>query len=108
MVTETPKLIEETCDGIKRLLLRKNQKYGDSALRPCRVFSKASPVEQILVRIDDKLSRIVESGFDGDGDEDTLDDLIGYLVLLKVALRFQGDDNATTGLPVRSFSRGKG
>ncbi len=84
---ETPRLIEQTCDEVKRLLLRKNQQYGDSALNPCRIFSKASNVEQLLIRIDDKLSRITNSGFDGDSDEDTLNDLIGYLVLLKVALR---------------------
>ena len=86
-MSNTPQEIEAVCDSIKRLLVRKNQNYGDSALNPCRVFSKANPVEQLLVRIDDKLSRITQSGFDGDGDEDTLDDLIGYLVLLKVALR---------------------
>jgi hypothetical protein len=86
MSESTPQCIERVCDGIKRLLLRKNAKYGDSALSPTRVFSKASTVEQLLVRIDDKLSRINTSGFSGDSDEDTLDDLIGYLVLLKVAL----------------------
>jgi hypothetical protein len=86
MYESTPQSIERVCDGIKRLLLRKNAKYGDSAISPTRVFSKASPVEQLLVRIDDKLSRIKTSGFSGDSDEDTLDDLIGYLVLLKVAL----------------------
>lgn len=80
----TPKKIEEACDEIKRLLLRKNAKYGDSALKPRRIFSKSSPSEQILVRIDDKLSRIMNSGFDGDSSEDTLNDLIGYLILLKV------------------------
>jgi hypothetical protein len=87
----TPQAIEEVCDSIKHLLLRKNQMYGDSALNPRRVFSDSSPVEQLLVRIDDKLSRIGKAGFHGDGDEDTLDDLIGYLVLLKVALREPAD-----------------
>jgi hypothetical protein len=42
-------------------------------------------VEQILVRIDDKLSRFAR-GSDYPGDND-IDDLIGYLVLLKVAHR---------------------
>ena len=70
-------------DGILRMLLEKNRKYGDSALHPARVFSKASPVEQILVRIDDKLSRVRNE--QGDEDEDVIDDLIGYLVLLKLA-----------------------
>ena len=92
MSESTPQAIERVCDGIKRLLLRKNAKYGDSAISPSRVFSKASPVEQLLVRIDDKISRISTAGFSGDGDEDTLDDLIGYLILLKVALRRGGSE----------------
>ena len=78
--------IERVCDHIKRLLLEKNAHYGDSALKPTRVFSKASPTEQLLVRIDDKLSRIQKgSGFMGGG-EDVIVDLIGYLVLLKIAI----------------------
>ena len=71
------------CDAIKNMLLAKNKKYGNSALEPIRVFSKADPVEQIKVRIDDKLSRIKTS--DPADTEDSVDDLIGYLVLLKVA-----------------------
>jgi hypothetical protein len=44
------------------------------------MFSKASPREQLLVRIDDKLSRLAHgSEFPGD---DTIVDLAGYLVLL--------------------------
>lgn len=79
-------VIATVCDEIKALLLEKNKKYGDSALSPARIFSKASAVEQILVRIDDKLSRIKTTGTEAP-DEDTLQDLIGYLVLLKVAVR---------------------
>lgn len=77
------------CDEIKELLLSKNAKYGDSALNPVRVFSKASPVEQILVRVDDKLSRIKSGAGLIANDEDVLNDLIGYLVLLKIALNKQ-------------------
>jgi len=32
--------------------------YGNLALAPLRIFSRADPVEQLNVRIDDKLSRI--------------------------------------------------
>ena len=77
--------IAQVCDDVKQLLLEKNIKYGDSALNPVRVMSKASPVEQILVRIDDKLSRIKHGNILED-DEDVVLDLIGYFVLLKVAL----------------------
>ena len=43
-----------------------------------------------MVRIDDKLSRIATMQLLGGPDEDTLSDLIGYLVLLKVAARETG------------------
>lgn len=77
--------IEATCDSIKKLLLDKNAKYGNSALNPVRVFSKADNQEQLLVRIDDKLSRIARGAGIEATDEDTLNDLIGYLILLKIA-----------------------
>lgn len=77
--------IARVCDKIKQLLLQKNMQYGDSALNPIRVLSKAGPIEQILVRIDDKLNRIKQGGILED-DEDVIMDLIGYFVLLKIAL----------------------
>ena len=77
--------IARICDDVKQLLLAKNLKYGDSALNPVRIMSHASPTEQILVRIDDKLSRIARGNVVND-DEDVLNDLIGYFVLLKIAL----------------------
>lgn len=70
------------CNAIARTLLTKNIQYGNSALEPVRVFSKASPREQILVRLDDKLSRIAKGK---DETEDVILDLIGYLVLLRVS-----------------------
>lgn len=74
------------CDNIKNLLIEKNQKYGDSALNPSRIFSQASPMEQLLVRIDDKLNRIQKGAGLLANDEDVVSDLIGYLVLLKIAI----------------------
>jgi hypothetical protein len=82
MKTSTQHTIADVCDNIKNMLIDKNKSYGDSALDPIRIFSKASSDEQIKIRIDDKLSRISRgSEFYGDND---LDDLIGYLILLKV------------------------
>jgi len=75
------------CDAVKEMLLEKNKKYGDSALNPARIFSKCDAVEQILVRIDDKLSRIQKGVGLLAQDEDVLMDLMGYLVLLKIALK---------------------
>lgn len=70
---------------IRSMLIAKNAGYGNSALDPIRVFSKATPMEQLLVRIDDKLSRL--SRGKGELHEDTVNDLIGYLVILKIAER---------------------
>lgn len=83
VVSQTQKDICCVCNDIKELLLEKNRKYGDSALNPVRVFSKASCVEQLKVRLDDKLSRLRNA--QDDEDEDVISDLIGYLVLFKIA-----------------------
>lgn len=68
---------------IKDLLISKNQKYGNSALEPLGVFSKLTPEQALFVRIDDKLKRIKNGSLEKD-DEDVINDLIGYLVLLKI------------------------
>lgn len=81
----TSEHITQVCEEVKNLLLDKNKKYGDSALNPVRVFSKASPVEQILVRIDDKISRLDRGAGLQEVEEDAIMDLIGYLILLKIA-----------------------
>ena len=88
--------IASICDEIKELLLGKNQKYGDSALNPARIFSQASAEEQILVRIDDKLNRIQKGAGLLATDEDVIMDLIGYLVLLKIASKRR--EGSTNGL----------
>lgn len=66
---------------LRALLIQKNQAYGDSALNPIRCFSKAGPDEQIRVRIDDKLSRMMRGDAAG---EDTELDALGYQVLLRI------------------------
>jgi len=75
--------IKEVLSDIENLLISKNAKYGNSALEPLGVFSKLSPKEGLLVRIDDKLKRIKNGSLEKD-DEDVINDLIGYLVLLKI------------------------
>ena len=87
MTTHTQKDIERTCEDIKDMLLAKNKSYGDSAIKPERIFSSGSSIEQLLVRIDDKLSRIKRVGLDKVTSEDTIRDLIGYLVLLDIAMK---------------------
>ncbi len=68
---------------IRELLVSKNLKYGNSALEPLGVFSQLSAKEGLLVRIDDKLKRIKNGSLEKD-DEDVINDLVGYLVLLKI------------------------
>jgi len=68
----------------RSMLIEKNVAYGDSALNPVRVFSKSSVDEQLRVRIDDKISRLVRGEKAG---EDVVADLLGYLILLRIAQR---------------------
>jgi len=71
------------CHEIAHMLIEKNISYGNSALDPIRIFSTADSTEQLKVRIDDKLNRVKNNqGYAGDND---IDDLIGYLVLYKIA-----------------------
>lgn len=72
----------EVSIGVWQFLAQKNKAYGDSALDPLRVFSKASTTEQLRVRLDDKLSRLSRGAAAG---EDAEVDMVGYLILLLAA-----------------------
>jgi hypothetical protein len=87
---QTELAISKICSEIEQMLIDKNRAYGDSALDPVRIFSKDNALEQLYVRIDDKLSR-VSRGHEYPGD-DTINDLIGYLVLLLIARDRQDHD----------------
>lgn len=84
IATDTQAEITRECDAIREMLQAKNRAYGDSAMAPVRVFSRADAVEQLKVRIDDKLSRLMRGEAAG---EDAELDLIGYLILLRIARR---------------------
>lgn len=77
--------IAEVCDDVKELLIKKNKAYGNSALNPVRIFSKANTIEQIKVRLDDKLSRLARGVETESVPEDVDMDILGYLVLLRIA-----------------------
>ena len=104
MITPSQLKISEVCDKVKNLLLEKNIKYGDSALNPIRILSRSSATEQILVRIDDKLNRIKQGNILED-DEDVVTDLIGYFVLLKIALSNDYNDQIGSSSNNVSFQR---
>ena len=89
MTKSTQNSIKWTCNEIRDLLISKNEAYGDSALEPDNIFSKLDSAQAICARIDDKLARIKNVGLD-DKTEDTLDDLIGYMILLKIARERSG------------------
>ena len=84
-LTESQRKIKNKCRIIEEFLLQKNKQYGDSVLAPIRVFSKANSDEQIRVRIDDKLNRLLQGDDSIEKDEDVIMDLIGYLILLLVS-----------------------
>jgi len=78
------KIIHQALE-IAELLINKNISYGSSFDNPINVFSKNTAEEQLYVRIDDKLNRI-KKGKEY-ASEDTILDLIGYLVLLRIVKR---------------------
>tara|TARA_Y100000310_G_scaffold311099_1_gene357071 strand:- start:132 stop:590 length:459 start_codon:yes stop_codon:yes gene_type:complete len=77
--------LDEVVNNITKLLKEKNRSYGNSALDPAGIFSKLGATESLCARIDDKLMRIRNKGIN-DKTEDTVDDLIGYLLLLKMSM----------------------
>lgn len=88
---EFKKMLDEELEEVAEFLIRKNKSYGNSALNPIRIFSKANPVEQINIRLDDKLSRLLQGeGYPGDDDEL---DILGYLILKRMAKRENGLSN---------------
>lgn len=84
-------ILRDEMQQIEDLLLEKNEAYGNSVCEPMRCFSQLSPIEQIDVRIDDKLSRIAR-GHEYSGD-DTILDLLGYLILRRVVARWDSIDD---------------
>ncbi len=86
--TSTADAIREACSELADFLIEKNAAYGDSALDPVRIMSSADPIEQIKVRMDDKLSRMVRGKAAG---EDAVKDFVGYWVMLQVAERKEGE-----------------
>jgi len=91
-ITEVNKLIELECEQLKELLIQKNIDYNNSLHNPIRVFSKVSNTEGILARLDDKLNRILKKGIN-DKTEDTVSDLIGYLIHLKIAIKLKNQSS---------------
>lgn len=90
MEKTTEQKIWEEVNAMGTLLSGKNKAYGDSAVKPVNIFSKGNAVDSLSARIDDKIMRIKNKGIN-DSTEDTVSDLIGYLILLKIALKETDD-----------------
>ena len=82
---ETNELLENELQRLRDLFIEKNEQYNDSLQHPLSTFHKGDVVSGICARLDDKLGRIRESGIN-EHTIDTIDDLIGYLVHLRIAL----------------------
>ena len=89
--TETQENIIALTGAIRDLLLDKNQKYGDSALQPKRVFYKGDAVNSILIRLDDKIGRIMANTENTPRINDVAD-IIGYCTLLLIGMGVKPED----------------
>lgn len=78
VLTSFPERLRMFLSEFSDLLNAKNQAYGNSALEPINIFSKASSSDVILQQIDHKLSRLKNS--DTPNKNDVID-LMGYLTL---------------------------
>ena len=90
---ETQKKITELLDGMKDLLLYKNQKYGDSAINPKKIFYKGDSTNSILIRLDDKLGRVISNPDEKPRVNDVAD-IIGYCTLLLISMGVTPEDIA--------------
>jgi len=70
--------IDQITGSLNSLLKYKNEKYGDSALSPIKVFSKLDADNSIALRMDDKTARIMNSS---ELRKNDLIDLAGYILL---------------------------
>jgi hypothetical protein len=82
-LSKSQESIMEICDSMKDLLLYKNEKYGDSALRPNNIFYKGNSTNSIKIRLDDKIGRIKNCEQTRIND---VADVIGYCILLLISI----------------------
>jgi hypothetical protein len=93
---DTQTKIKAMLGGMCDLLLYKNHKYGDSALNPLGIFTKHikncdESTASILVRLDDKLSRVRNADSLRTND---VADILGYCTLLLISMGVTREDLA--------------
>jgi hypothetical protein len=81
---ETRDAIARVCDNLRDLLLEKNRRYGDSALKPVGIFTahNESALAGLYARLDDKLARIAHAE---EVRKNDVADAMGCMVLVCVA-----------------------
>ena len=89
----TQQKIHELMGAMKDLLLYKNQKYGDSAINPKKIFYKGDSTNSILIRLDDKIGRVMSNTEEKPRVNDVCD-IIGYCILLLISMGVTTEDIA--------------
>lgn len=92
-LSPTQQKIHEIMGAMKDLLLYKNQKYGDSAINPKGIFYKGDSTNSILIRLDDKIGRVMSNTEDKPRVNDVCD-IIGYCTLLLISMGVTAEDIA--------------
>ena len=87
----TQQKIKDVLEGMKNLLLYKNHKYGDSAINPKKIFYKGDSTNSILIRLDDKLGRVMSNTEEKPRVNDVAD-IIGYCTLLLISMEVTSED----------------
>lgn len=78
---DTTDKIRDLFDNFADFLIEKNNRYGDSALNPTKIFSEIDAGSQIRTRLDDKLQRIANSD---ELRKNDVCDVFGYVALLMI------------------------
>lgn len=89
--TPTQQKIKDILSGMTDLLLYKNKKYGDSAINPKKIFYKGDSTNSILIRLDDKIGRVMSNTEEKPRVNDVAD-IIGYCTLLLVSMEITSED----------------
>lgn len=87
----TQEKIVDVLDGMEDLLLYKNSKYGDSAINPKKIFYKGDSTNSILIRLDDKIGRVMSNPNENPRVNDVCD-IIGYCTLLLISMGITSED----------------
>lgn len=89
--SEYQKRIAEAFDSVRDMMLKKNEEYGDSVFQSIELFGHSiDAMTACLARISDKFKRLETLGL-SEASVDTLDDLVGYLIALKLIIEDEQD-----------------